>query len=273
MNVSFIKTVYLGNLAFFVTDDFNANENYYRELKNLIKIRRVNKHSFIRIGKPNDGGYIMLDNFQKGGGIAYSFGIANDVSWDYDMVQRGYEIFMYDMTINALPFQHPNFHFFKQGIGGSKNEVEALDTLENFIERNTHQNNQHMILKMDVEGAEWDFLTSVSSNTLNQFDQIVFEFHNITQPKNSAQMEKTIEAFKKLNKTHTPVHIHGNNHSSFLNIGGIGIFPNVPEITYVKNENYEFEDDDEIFLPIPLDQPNHWKLKDIPLGYWNKFTS
>ncbi len=186
------------------------------------------------------------------------------------MVKRGYEIFMYDMTINALPFQHPNFHFFKEGIAGVKNPLEFLDTLENFIIRNGHENNRNLILKMDVEGAEWGFLTSVSSNTLNQFDQIVLEFHNVIKSKNSAQMEKTIEAFKKLNQTHTPVHIHGNNWGAFLNIEGIGVFPDTPELTYVRNENHQFEDDTGIFLPIKLDKPNNKFLPDIPLGYWNR---
>lgn len=189
------------------------------------------------------------------------------------MVKRGYEIFMYDMTIDALPQQHPNFHFFKEGISGNKDESKSLDTLENFIKRNGHENEDNLILKMDVEGAEWNFLNTVSSDTLNQFDQMTFEFHDMIQPKNSTQIEKTIAAFEKLNKTHTPVHIHGNNHGSFLNIEGLGIFPDTPEITYIRNKNRNLEDDAEILLPIALDEPNNPFLPDIPLGYWNKFKN
>lgn len=178
---------------------------------------------------------------------------------------------MYDMTIDALPFKHKNFHFFKQGIGGTKNDAELLDTLENFVEINGHTNNQNMILKMDVEGAEWGFLETVSTDLLNKFDQIVFEFHDLIKPKNSVQVEKIIAAFKKLNLTHTPIHVHGNNYGPYINIERLGIFPDVPEITYVKNGNYEFEDDENILLPISLDEPNHPFLPDITLGYWNKF--
>lgn len=273
MNVGFIRALGILNRCIFITDNFNANETYYRELKNLIKLKRIKNSTFARIGKSNDGGYIMLDAFPKGGGIAYSFGISNDVSWDYDMVKRGYEVFMYDMTIDALPQNHRNFHFFKQGISGTKNEEQLLDTLENFLEANGHSNTRQMILKMDVEGAEWDFLTAISSDILNQFDQMVFEFHNVVKPKNSEQMEKTFAAFRKLNQTHTPVHIHGNNYGAFLNLEGIGIIPDVPEITYVKTENYTFEDDAEILLPIALDEPNNPMIQDIALGYWNKFEN
>lgn len=56
------------------------------------------------------------------GGVAYSFGIANEVSWDVAMSQIDYEIFMYDMTIDGLPEENPKFHFFKEGIGGVKDE-------------------------------------------------------------------------------------------------------------------------------------------------------
>ena len=40
-----------------------------------------------------------------------------------------------------------------------------------------------MILKMDVEGAEWDFLDTVDTKTLKQFDQIVFEYHELNRIK------------------------------------------------------------------------------------------
>ena len=78
--------------------------------------------------------------------IAYSFGISNDVSWDLDMVARGYEIFMYDPTINALPQENVKFHFFKEGIADAEIKDENLNTLESFIQRNGHGNKENMIL-------------------------------------------------------------------------------------------------------------------------------
>lgn len=208
----------------------------------------------------------------KGGGYAYSFGISNEISWDADMANRGYEVFMYDMTIDALPFEHEKFHFFKEGIGGKKDVEKSLDTLENFITRNGHEQNSNMILKMDVEGAEWDFLESVSSETLNKFNQMVFEFHDIIAPKTAAEMDRTINLIEKINKTHTLVHIHGNNNGNYLQIDGIGNIPDCPELTYLRTENHEFYEDEAILLPILFDTPNRPDLPDIQLGYWNKIT-
>ena len=39
----------------------------------------------IRLGRANDGGYICVDEAIVRGGVAYSFGISDDVSWDLDV--------------------------------------------------------------------------------------------------------------------------------------------------------------------------------------------
>ena len=78
------------------------------------------------------------------------------------MAQRGYEIFMYDMTIDGLPQENEHFHFFKEGIAGTEIKERNLNTLSNFIKRNGHEDKTNMILKMDVEGAEWGFLSTIS---------------------------------------------------------------------------------------------------------------
>ena len=265
-----------GNQAVIATKElsFNADENYYRKLKSVLTIKRAKDLPFARIGKIGDGGYIMVDNFsQKGGGsnIAYSFGISTEISWDADMAKRGYDIFMYDMTIDKLPYENEKFHFFKEGIGGVKDEEKLLDTLENFLKRNGHENNSDMILKMDVEGAEWDFLETVSSETLNQFDQIVFEFHDIVSPKTPAEMDRIIKLIEKINATHTLVHIHGNNYGNYMQIDNVGYIPDFPELTYLRTENHTFYDDEAILLPIVFDKPNNPAVLDISLGYWNKF--
>ena len=253
----------------FADVSINTDESYYRELKQVLKIKRVKDFPFVRVGKNFDGGYIMVDNLA--GKVAYSFGISNDVSWDAFMVNHGYDIFMYDPTIEGLPVQHEKFHFFREGIAGKTDLENSMDTLENFIKRNGHENQDNMILKMDVEGAEWDFLENVSLELLNKFDQMVFEFHNITDEKSISEMGRTVKLIDKINSTHTLVHLHGNNCGHFIEIDRLGVFPVSLELTYLKTANYNFVEDENIFLPIALDQPNDPSLKDIELGYWNKF--
>lgn len=187
------------------------------------------------------------------------------------MVKRGFDIFMYDMTIDKLPLENEHFHFFKEGIGGVRDSAKMLDTLENFIKRNGHSDKSNMILKMDVEGAEWGFLQTVPIDILTKFDQMVFEFHNFIQPKNFLDMAFTVELLKKINITHTLVHVHANNNASYLQMEGMGIFPNLLELTYLRNDKYNFVEDENIFLPKDFDQPCIPMYPEIKLGYWNKF--
>ena len=127
-----------------------------------------------------------------------------------------------------------------------------------------------MILKMDVEGAEWSFLSTISSEILSKFDQMVFEFHFMTQPKDINLMNATLACLNKINKTHSLVHLHANNCGSTLILDDKILFPDVLELTYVKTSNYELVDDENICLPIALDQSNNGVTQDIPLGFWNR---
>lgn len=247
----------------------NATPEYYELVRTMLKIKRIVGKNFVRLGKANDGGYTMVDNFNiSRGGVAYSFGISDDVSWDTDMAARGYDVFMYDPTIDALPQENERFHFFKAGIAGLKTGL--LNTLEYFMVANGHADKSDMILKMDVEGAEWSFLAAVSSETLSRFDQMVFEFHFMTHEKDQSLMNATLACIKKINQTHSLVHLHANNYGSFVIFDDKILFPEVLELTYVKTSNYELVDDENIFLPIPLDQPNDKWRPDIPLGFWNR---
>lgn len=269
MNITTFRTCFIDNRPFLFSEKINLIPEYYEALREQLKVKKIVGKRFVRLGRNFDGGYIMVNNFNAAG-VAYSFGINDDVSWDTDMAKRGYEIFMYDPTIDSLPENHERFHFFKEGIFGVEVKEKSLDTLENFIRRNGHEHESNMILKMDVEGAEWSFLSTVTSETLNQFDQLLFEFHYMIRPKDMSVMNETLACLKKITRTHSLVHLHANNCGSFLVLDEKILIPDVLELTYVKTSNYKLVDDENIFLPTPLDRPNNGGGQDIPLGYWNK---
>ena len=203
------------------------------------------------------------------GGVAYSFGINRDVSWDLGMAGQGFDIFMYDPTIEGLPLEDSHFHFFREGIAGSEKPEENLYTLHHFLQKNGHENERNMVLKIDTEGAEWDFLQEVDTVTLKQFDQIVFEFHDLTVASSYAEMAKKIAAFVKLNQTHQLIHLHGTNMDVQIVIDDY-IWPNALEATYVNRDNYRIKSGDEIVLPNPFDRPNDEHRQELILGKWNE---
>ena len=246
--------------------DLYIESEYYKKLKECLKLYKAEEYEYSRIGLPGrDGGYIMLNDFGDSN-IAYSFGICNDVSWDNVMAEVGYDIYQYDHTINALPFARKEFHWFKEGISGTDTENAQLKSLKYFLDRNGHLEQKNMILKMDVEGAEWDFLETVTPKILKQFDQIVFEMHNLVRSKDS---HRIISLLEKLNKTHALIHIHGNNCGVQLKMGNT-IFPDVIETTYVNKAKYKTTEIDSVSLPLTLDAPNDRGREDIKLGNWNE---
>ncbi|MBE8951134.1 MAG: FkbM family methyltransferase [Quinella sp. 3Q1] len=271
MKIEVQRTFFVNGMPVTFQEKINVIPEYYELLRERLKVKKIIGKNFVRVGRASDGGYVMVDNFNVSGGghIAYSFGINDDVSWDLDMAKRGYDIFMYDMTIEALPQEHERFHFFKEGILGVEVSEKSMHTLDYFIKRNGHENQSNMILKMDVEGAEWSFLSTVTSETLNQFDQILFEFHDLVRPKDQSVMNATLACISKINRTHSLVHLHGNSCDVSLILDDKILFPDALELTYVKTSNYELVDDENIYLPISLDRPCN-NYNEIPLGYWNK---
>ncbi len=244
---------------------FVTSSEYYHDIWELLHISKTRGYELIRLGRDNDGGYIMLNDFGNDDKIAYSFGISSDVSWDKDMASRDYEVFMYDHTIEGLPESNSHFHWFKLGIFDGSTNDDRLKTLEYLIEQNHHQGKQDMILKMDVEGAEWGFLESVKTETLNRFSQILFEFHGINKPN---LCRRITSALRKLNQTHKLIHLHGMNAGYYISNGG-KVFCNQIEVLYVRRDKYSFIEDYDVELPINIDMPASKWSEDVVLGHWN----
>jgi len=246
-------------------EDLEADHDYQwmQTLRSLLVVMDVKDghDHFVRMGRDNDGGYVMFDDFPAES-IAYSFGISNDVSWDKDMASRNIDVLMYDHTISELPEHNSRFHFFKKGITGNKPQPHCK-TMEDFICKNGHRNHKNLILKMDVEGWEWDFLTQVSSEVLSQFSQMVFEFHEMAH----GQYDHLIPpALEKINQTHQLVHIHANNYGDVKWMGN-RLWPEIFEVTYLRKSDHEFVPASRSF-PTRWDQPCHPNLPDIVLGCW-----
>jgi hypothetical protein len=101
--------------GFTYSDDMATSRVVLKALR-MLRPHKAAGFSKIRVGRQNDGGYVMLDDF-SGISAAYSLGISDDVSWDLQMADHGMTIYMYDHTIPALPASHSRFRWGKVGIG------------------------------------------------------------------------------------------------------------------------------------------------------------
>ena len=217
----------------------------------------------VRVGASRDGGYVMLDDF---GGVAgaYSIGIGRDVSWDLDIAGRGLPVFQFDHTVLGSPVAHPLFRFERLGLGIKTDPSARLETLEDMLRRPSAPAGE-LILKMDVEGAEWSILDRLSEDILPRFRQIVCEFHNFHELRREAWYDRAFRVFAKLNKTHQAVHLHRNNWGPRVWVGEVEI-PFFGEITFASRAVYTFEPTDEPF-PGPFDLPSASLFPDRPLTF------
>ena len=213
-----------------------------------------------RLGNKYDGGYVLLDDFSDIN-ILYSIGINRDVSFDEAAVGRGIgHSYMYDHTIDGLPYEKPYFHWQKLGITGSRTKADDLATLDEMVKANNHLGRQDMLLKCDVEGAEWEVLTSLPQNFLQHFKQLVFEFHWLLDFDKQGEI---LQALKYINETHQLVHVHANNFDKYLKYKGV-ILPNVIEVTYARRTDYEFTKNT-CRYDFELDNPCLWLADEIYL--------
>jgi hypothetical protein len=132
------------------------------------------------------------------------------------------------------------------------------------LEQNGHSKKDQMLLKIDVEGAEWDVFDGMSSNTLAKFDQIIVEYHGLEFLDRESFRSRAERVFRGIYHTHTCIHIHGNNYGGFAIVNNIPI-PNVIEVTYALKSKFNFIESDDIF-PTYLDDPCKQEEPDLFLG-------
>ena len=218
---------------------------------------------FVRRGRDGDGGYVQLDDL---GTVhaAYSIGIGSDVSWDVAMADLGVEIWQYDHTIARPPQSHPKFHFQSIGLAATPSGDGTFRTLDSLVAENGHAQRNDLILKIDIEGGEWDVLGDMPTRLLEQFSQIVVEFHKLCRLNEAEWVWRILAVLTHLHRTHQSVHVHANNWAGMVSIGGITL-PNVIEVTYARRSDHAFVPCHRSF-PTGLDFPNNARWPDLDLG-------
>jgi hypothetical protein len=204
----------------------------------------------MRIGNLGDGGYVIPDDLVDIKGVI-SIGIGQEVSFDLHFAKQGVKVFQYDHTITSLPITHNNFLFSQLG-WGAKNE-DNLITLAKMLE-NTGLDNGDLILKFDVENAEWDALSDISPELLKRFRIITCELHGFDKLENSAVFHKVNKVINLLTANHTVVHLHPNNCCGIVFVAGIAL-PRLIECSFLRNDRTSFYPSSQS-IPSSLDYPN-----------------
>jgi hypothetical protein len=173
-------------------------------------------------------------------------------------------MFMYDHTIECLPAEHPLFHWKRIGVGGRSESEKRIETLTELIHANGHADATNLLLKCDIEGAEWDMYGETSNQVLRKFKQIVTEVHELDKIGDDQFAERVRRALANLTAMHRVVHVHGNNHGNSFVYGGVPL-PVTLELPIMRIDVGPLKVSDETF-PTPLDMPNPPGRTDFHLG-------
>jgi hypothetical protein len=207
-----------------------------------------------RFGEPNDGGYLVCANLMNEVGAAYSYGISGYDGWGCEVsTTLKVPVHQYDCfntTRPSCPTGEPVFH--PECISGTARTDEAgrqFDSLQSQIEKNGDAG-KHLIVKMDVEGAEWDSILQTPDGVLEKIDQIIFEFHGIDR-----DTERYLKVMDKLRRLFVVAHLHFNNHACV--VGGAPFPAWAYEVTYVNKRLAKVDPaGGTVTLPHALDAPN-----------------
>ncbi len=218
-----------------------------------------------RFGRALDGGYVLLDdtvNFDS----VYSFGISNEISFEKEMAELGKAVYMYDHTIDGIPENHPKFFFHRKGIAGTDRPDEQLFSLETLISENGNKNNSNMLLKLDVEGAEFEVFEKVDLQALSQFRQIAIEIHWLAKLWEQDFRKTFVNGMRRLLTNFSIVHVHANNNRQAVFIEGFPI-ADVLEITLVRSDIVSLRPSRTVY-PTNLDFPNNPRQPDVLLWFF-----
>lgn len=200
-------------------------------------------NDLVRLGKNNDGGYLVNLKDVLDTDLLLSFGIGTDISFEKDFTElRNCSMAAFDGTVDITdPFFNDIRKFHKRNIG----LIHTEDTVEFQSILNSTAGN--VFVKCDIDGCEYDLFDQFIRNS-TRFSGIAIEVHDTAKYEN---FDRLTDFISKINMN--LIHVHINNYSYYDTDGKIT--PNVLELTFSSDKRLEL--DRNLTLPHKLDMPNN----------------
>lgn len=162
-----------------------------------------------RYGSANDGGYLMCENLIDGVQSAYSYGISTEDNWGCDVSRQfNVAVHQYDcFTPHRPACEGGRFIFHDECVGPRLETVDGqpFDSISSQIARNGDAG-KSLLVKIDIEGAEWDSLMATPDEVLGRISQMPMELHGVDD-------RKFLEVVRRLKHHFYLVNLHFNNWS------------------------------------------------------------
>ncbi len=222
-------------------------------------------HGKVLFGSAGDGAYVLVD-ICRPTQVILSFGIGPTVNFDWAMAERGHRIIMFDHTIEALPAEHQNFNWIRTGLAASSGSDPALATLEEHL-AGLALGTDSPILKIDIEGTEWEVFAALPPHLLRRFEQITFEAHALDRIGELEFSSLVQRGLNNLNAQFTLVHVHANNFGGVCILADSVPVPYALELTYIRSDLVRRVVSN-TFYPTPIDRPNFHILPEVNLWFY-----
>lgn len=230
-----------------------------------------------RFGRSNDGGYLVSSQSVLQAKILISFGILDDVSFEFDFLKvNKIPILCFDHTLkksywkkrlfndlgaaiynfnwkfllNTIKRYFESKNFFKLDNITLFNKTITAGSVKEILKKQNLM--KPFFFKIDIEGSEYRILQELIE-IQDSICALIIEFHDI-----DLHLEKIIYFTKEFDLTLT--HIHPNNYGEKDKNGN----PTVVELTFERNPT---ENSNDLSLPNISDQPNNPAATDIELKF------
>lgn len=245
-----------------------------------------------RIGNKSDGGYIVHFPTLQYIECLLNYGVGYNVEFEKEFNKiTGAPVYAFDPTMKKFRFfiekikngeyyntfkqiiklliwlaeekilKNHKIQFIEEGLGADNTEL--FKTFDYHLSK-YNLKNKKIFLKIDIEGAEYDVLSTKSFyDNLNNVVQLTMEFHFLKE-----NIKKISEIIEKLSYTHSLIHIHGNNNGGTFTLNEKKI-PEIIEVAFLHNSYLPDKSLSELDYPVVgLDYPCNPKREDIALDFF-----
>lgn len=244
--------------------DLNIHRDLYTHLilLDLLTLLTPSKNSggnYFRCGANHDGGYVIDRNIALNSHVI-SLGVGDNISFDYQISSIARTVTLCDFSIDSLPFEIPKSSFLKKkvvkSVSNEREEITLAQLLKNLPQ------GEKVIIKMDIEGSEWEVLDNFDWREYPLVCQLVIEFHGLLDRAKNFDAPKMLEVIQNLTNEFVVVNFHPNNYGDFECFLNIPI-PDVVELTLVRKGwiTSEFSN----LKPSQLNAPNNPNVPEIEM--------
>jgi hypothetical protein len=211
----------------------------------------------IRLGKSNDGGYLINHHDMDKTHTLIGFGLGEDWSFEQEFFNHcDCNLVMYDGNVDPEKFTdyHSYLDFFnekaqhlRKNIGNNEDSISCQQAIVN----------EHTFVKCDIEGNEYQILDELIK-IRHKLSGLIMEFHDVNSHCNFDAMANFIA------KIGMPlVHLHINNY--FYYKKNNTAIPDILELTFTSSDNISYHP--QLILPHRLDQVNNPQDSDFHVRF------